>query len=165
MEINIISDSPQNTKKIAEIISEIVDFGDVLILVGELGGGKTTFLSGFIKRFGLPENLTSPSFTIINIYELEGDRRFVHVDLYRLDGIEQVFNTQIDEYIEDTASITCIEWGDKIIGYVKMDYLLISLSYILKEGEETINKRLISIKSKSDYWDKKLNSIRDRLSK
>ena len=165
MEINITSGSAQDTKKVAKALAGIVDFGDVLVVVGELGGGKTTFLSEFGRAFGVAEDITSPSFTIINIYGLKEGKRFVHIDLYRLDNMEQISNTEVEEYIEDDFSITCIEWGDKIAGHIKKDYLLIIFSYVLKEGEDTLNKRSIIIKSKSRYWDKKLRIIKDRLPK
>ncbi len=130
---------------------------------GELGGGKTAFVSGLADGLGIKENLSSPSFTILNQYDA-GKLRLVHIDFYRLDGVDEFDNIGIDDYIYDDSAVLCIEWGEKIRQYIKKDYLIISFNYVI-EDEESMNKRIIRFDSGSDYWNKKLNILKKILAR
>lgn len=161
MEIKITSNSVQETLKISRTLSGLLDFGDLLILEGELGGGKTTFLNGIADGLGIDEDLTSPSFTLVNVYGLKGDKRLVHIDLYRLDDIEEISDTEINDHIEDDRAITCVEWGGKLKGYINKDYLNIGFRYVLDDDSgDALEKRKITLKSSSIYWDRILKDLK-----
>ncbi len=110
MNLKILSKSSQATIDLGKKFSKILRGGDIILFSGELGGGKTTFISGLADGLGIKENLSSPSFTILNQY-MEGKIRLVHIDFYRLDGVDEFDNIGIDEvweiieeYIELTKS-------------------------------------------------------------
>ncbi|MCJ7471901.1 MAG: tRNA (adenosine(37)-N6)-threonylcarbamoyltransferase complex ATPase subunit type 1 TsaE [Actinobacteria bacterium] len=163
MNLEILSKSSQATIDLGKKFSKILRGGDIIIFSGELGGGKTTFISGLANGLEIKENLSSPSFTILNQYNA-GKLKLVHIDFYRLDGIDEFDNIGIDDHIYDDSAIVCIEWGEKIRQYIKKDYLNISFNYII-EGEESINKRIIRFNSSSNYWDKKLNILKKLLAR
>jgi tRNA threonylcarbamoyladenosine biosynthesis protein TsaE len=158
MHLEIQTKSSQSTIDLGKKFSKILKGGDIIILSGELGGGKTTFMSGLASGLGIKENLSSPSFTILNKYDA-GKLKLVHIDFYRLDGIDEFDNIGLDDHIYDGSSILCIEWGEKIRQYIKKDYLNISFDYII-EDKESMNRRIIRFFSSSDYWDNKLAKLK-----
>lgn len=159
MQLEILSISPQMTIDLGKKFSKILNGGDIIIFSGELGGGKTTFISGLADGLGIGENLSSPSFTILNQYE-----GLVHIDFYRIDGIDEFDNIGLDDHIYDDSSILCIEWGEKIRQYIKKDYLNIYFNYIIEE-KDSVNKRMITLESNNKYWDKKLENLKKILIK
>ena len=163
MTLEILSKSSQATVDLGKKFSKILQGGDIIIFSGELGGGKTTFISGLADGLGIKENLSSPSFTIINEYDA-GKLKLVHIDFYRLDGVDEFDNIGLDDHIYDDSAVLCIEWGEKIRQYIKKDYLNISFNYITAD-EESINKRIIRFDSSNSYWDKKLNILKKILAR
>lgn len=161
MEILIISDSEQQTQKIAGIFSRSLEIGHVILLSGELGAGKTTFVSGIARSLGIKEDISSPSFTILNVYNISKSRSLVHADFYRLSSASEAANTGIDDYLYGKGFITFIEWPDILKMEIKKDYLEINFNYIIDD----YSKRQIQIKSHSRYWDKKLKPLKDILKK
>jgi len=156
--LKINSGSCGQTEDAGRLFAKILDCGDVVLLGGELGAGKTTFVSGIARGLGYNENTGSPSFTIINIYS-RSKSMLVHADFYRLDGIEDILNTGIEDYIYSKNAITCIEWGDKIKDFLKKDYAEICFDYELSDK----NTRIINIKSRSPLWDRKINKLRKHI--
>ena len=163
MHLEILSKSSQVTTDLGKKFSKILQSGDIIIFSGELGGGKTTFISGLADGLGIKENLSSPSFTIIKEYDA-GKLKLVHIDFYRLDGVDEFDNIGLDDHIYDDSAVLCIEWGEKIRQYIKKDYLNISFNYITAD-EESINKRIIRFNSSSNYWDNKLNILKKILTR
>jgi tRNA threonylcarbamoyladenosine biosynthesis protein TsaE len=102
---------------------------------------------------GVKVNISSPSFAIFNVYNAKKRRKFVHADLYRLDGINEIVNTGIEDYLYDKNTLVFIEWGTKLGGYLKNSFIEIDFSYL----EDA--KRKIVFKSASRYWDKKLEKL------
>jgi tRNA threonylcarbamoyladenosine biosynthesis protein TsaE len=86
--------------------------GDVMALVGELGAGKTCLVKGIALGLGVSQNATSPTFTIIHEY-VGGRLPLYHVDLYRLESVQQALAIGLEEYF-DTAGVTVIEWAEKV---------------------------------------------------
>ena len=158
MLLEVLSKSSQATINLGRKFSKILRGGDIVIFSGELGGGKTTFISGLAEGLGIKENLSSPSFTILNQYDA-GKIKLIHIDFYRLDGIDEFDNIGLDDHIYDDSKILCIEWGEKIKQYIKRDYLNIGFNYII-EDEDTINRRIIRFNSSTKYWDKKLLKLK-----
>jgi len=107
-----ITHSPQETFALARRIGEQLSGGEVFLLKGDLGAGKTVFAKGLAAGLGIdPADVTSPSFTLVNIHE--GRLRFYHVDLYRL---ERAYHSDLglDEIFLDQGGVTAIEWADKL---------------------------------------------------
>jgi tRNA threonylcarbamoyladenosine biosynthesis protein TsaE len=167
MIIELTSDSSNFTKKIGSLFAKIFNGGDIILLSGELGAGKTTFISGIAEGLGLAENLSSPSFTILSIYRIGNKRKLVHADFYRLNNIDEILNIGIEDYLYDRNSFVCIEWGDRIKDYLKVNYLEIRFDYCLENGRSNSKdifgglsvvdqKRQILFGSNNRYWNKKL---------
>ncbi len=157
MQIEILSISPGHTSKIGKMLSEVINGGDILLFSGELGGGKTTFISGLARGLNIADDISSPSFAILNKYKA-GKFNLVHIDFYRLDGIDEFENIGIDEYIYDNSNIVCIEWGEKVRDFIDRDYLILDLKYQI--DNDGINKRKIIFNSISPYWDDKLKRFK-----
>ncbi len=135
----IITNSEQETKKIAKKIASKLDKNAVIVLSGELGAGKTKFTEGFLSYFGLENEISSPTFTIVNEYKNEKVTIY-HFDVYRLSDIDEFFAIGGEEYF--SKGICIIEWGEIIEEILPEDYIKIS---IVKE-ESDFEKRIIKIK-------------------
>ena len=107
-----ISNSVDETIRIAREFASLVHSGDVICLEGNLGAGKTHFVKGFVEAFGLSGNVvTSPTFTIINEYE--GSVPVYHFDCYRLEAVEEALEIGAEEYLYGTG-VCIIEWPERI---------------------------------------------------
>jgi len=112
-----ISRSADETFLFGRQAGEQASGGDILLLSGPLGAGKTVFVKGFASALGIdPEDITSPSFTLVNPYE--GRFRLYHIDLYRLDeGVSAAYAVDLDELLMDAQAIIVIEWAERLGQY------------------------------------------------
>lgn len=167
MRFEIISNSPIFTRNLGKTFSAILSKGNVILFTGELGGGKTTFISGLAEGFGLGENLSSPSFTLLNEYRIDNSRKFIHADLYRLESVGEINGIGLDDYFYDGISIICVEWGDKIRNCIEKEYLEINLSYLIDkmDKDNSGTRRKIIFNSTGHYWDSKLTKFKKMLEK
>jgi len=138
------SRSAADTQALAAALAELARPGDVILLAGELGAGKTTFTKGFGAALGVEEPITSPTFTLANQYE--GRLDLNHVDVYRLEQLTEVFDLGLPEMLDD-GGVTVIEWGDAIVGALPADYLLVRMSY--GEGSD---ERLVELEPVGARW-------------
>ncbi|MEA1986910.1 MAG: tRNA (adenosine(37)-N6)-threonylcarbamoyltransferase complex ATPase subunit type 1 TsaE [Candidatus Marinimicrobia bacterium] len=136
----IISNSANETEKIAYELASQLKSGDTLALIGNLASGKTTFSKGFCKYFNVIENVTSPTYTIINEYT--GDIPIFHIDCYRINNTQELLNLGIEEYF-DFDGIMLIEWPEKILDFLPNDTIIINFAHHEKDD----NKRIIKIKT------------------
>lgn len=98
----------------AEIAKSLPQDIRILLLEGSLGAGKTTFAQGFAKRLGVKNQLTSPTFTLMNSFPLPKQKKILHhIDLYRIDRAEDLVPLGIHELLHDPQSIVLIEWSNK----------------------------------------------------
>lgn len=119
------SNSPQETKALGEKLALLLFPGAIVALVGELGSGKTTFIKGVVKALGFDPNLVrSQSFLLINEYPTRIP--IYHLDLYRLDNLKQIYSLDLDYYF-DSSHIKLIEWGEKLLNYLTMQYLEVKI--------------------------------------
>lgn len=111
--------------------------GEIYCLCGELGTGKTQFSKGFGKGLGVVEDITSPTFTIVNEYELlQNDRNnFYHFDVYRIGDIEELYDIGYEEYFFGNG-VCLIEWGNIIKEIIPNDATWIEISKDLEKGED-----------------------------
>ncbi len=108
----VVSKSEHETMDIAKIVAPYFELGDVLLLNGDLGTGKTQFVKGFTAALGSSDGVTSPTFTIAQFYNI-AQGSLLHIDTYRLADINEFRDTGLADYF--SQSIVLIEWGSKII--------------------------------------------------
>lgn len=137
--IKYISNSEQDTYKIAAKLSKKFKGGEIIALEGDLGAGKTTFTKGLAKAFNIKKNITSPTFVLMKIYPIPKTHypllNFVHVDCYRLDDPQELFYLGIEEYLNKNDTIVVIEWADKIKDYLKSFKKIVWLKIKIKNDK------------------------------
>jgi tRNA threonylcarbamoyladenosine biosynthesis protein TsaE len=118
--------------------------GDVVVLAGDLGAGKTTFVQGVATALGVEEPVTSPTFTIV--HEYEGRLPLVHVDVYRLDRLAELYDLGLED-IGNGAGVMLIEWGDIVAQALPPDRLVVRLELGADDDE-----RIISFAAHGASW-------------
>ncbi|MBA7494071.1 tRNA threonylcarbamoyladenosine biosynthesis protein TsaE [subsurface metagenome] len=123
----LISHSPEQTQRLGVHIGELALPGDIFLLVGGLGTGKTCLTQGIAWGLGIKEYALSPSFVIVR--ELCGRLTLYHIDLYRLDHIEEITELGLDEYLYGNG-VCVVEWAEKGLSELPAKHLLIKISYL-----------------------------------
>lgn len=100
-----------------------------ICLSGDLGAGKTTFSKGFALGLGIEENVTSPTFTIMNEYNGK-NCKLRHFDMYRLSNADEAYELGFFEYFADKTNFNLVEWAENVPGLIKKPYVKITLSKI-----------------------------------
>lgn len=108
---NFTSHNSEETMNFASNLASKLNVGDVVVLSGELGAGKTKFTEGFLKYFGLDNEISSPTFSIVNEYKKD-DLNIYHFDVYRLEDVDEFYAIGGEEYF--SSGICIIEWGEII---------------------------------------------------
>lgn len=135
-----ISNSEKDTIELGKKIASQLQIGDIIILSGDLGSGKTKLTEGILTYFNLQDEISSPTFTIVNEYDTKKIKIF-HFDVYRLADVDEFFAIGGEEYFEKGASI--IEWGEMIEDYIPQRYLKLEFS----RDNVNENQRLINIEN------------------
>lgn len=135
----IITNSEQETKNLARDLASKIDKNAVIVLSGELGAGKTKFTEGFLSYFGLENEISSPTFTIVNEYKNE-KATIYHFDVYRLADVDEFYAIGGEEYF--SKGICIVEWGEIIEEVLPKDCIRIQI----QKDEQDIDKRNIIIK-------------------
>ena len=130
-ELELVSHSQEQTQKLGRRIGELAVAGDVFLLVGDLGAGKTCLTQGIAWGLGIKEYALSPSFVIMR--ELYGRLPLYHVDLYRLDRIEESMELGLDDYLYG-GGVCVVEWAEKALSILPKKHLLIKISYLSDTG-------------------------------
>ena len=129
------------TRDLGAALAELARPGDLVLLVGDLGAGKTALAQGFGRGLGIGGPITSPTFTLARQYE--GGRLLLHhLDVYRLEQMEEVFDVGLPELLDEGA-VTLIEWGDAIAPALPSDYLEVRLAYGSGDDERVIELKAI----------------------
>jgi tRNA threonylcarbamoyladenosine biosynthesis protein TsaE len=121
----LVTANARETRALGEALAPILRAGDVVSLTGDLGAGKTTLVQGIAGALGVTDPVVSPTFTLIREYR--GTMPIYHLDVYRLDRIQDVIDLGFDELLDEDALIV-IEWGDAIEGLLPERHLQIKLS-------------------------------------
>jgi tRNA threonylcarbamoyladenosine biosynthesis protein TsaE len=140
---SIISKTEKETYQIAAKLARKLKGGEIIALEGNLGAGKTVFVKGLARAFGIKQHVTSPTFVLMKIYEI-GNRKYeirnlVHVDCYRLDEPQELFYLGIEEYLNKKETMVIIEWADKIKKYLKKFKKVIWIKIEIKDEERIFN--------------------------
>ncbi len=128
---SFITNNPNETIELGKKIGKLLKASDVVLLDGDLSAGKTTLTKGIGEAIGVRKVINSPTFTIVKEYK--GDIKLYHLDLYRLDGINNDFD--LEEYIESDG-IAVIEWPNQVSELIPNDYLKVILKRLDNDRRE-----------------------------
>lgn len=136
-----ISKSEQDTINFAKNFASKLNKGDIIVLSGELGSGKTKFVQGVLEYFDLADEISSPTFTIVNEY-IKDDINIYHFDVYRLADTDEFYAMGGDEYFQN--GICLIEWGEIIESILPEHYTKITF----KKNNDNVDYRELLIERK-----------------
>lgn len=125
--LDFISHSEAQTRRLGVRLAPLLDPGDVLALIGDLGTGKTRWVQGVCEGLGVKEPVVSPSFTLVNEYY--GRLPVYHIDLYRLDDAAETLTFGLEDYLYDRG-VSLIEWADRAEELLPEEYLTIELHHL-----------------------------------
>lgn len=132
--ITAATKSGDDTRELAGAVAGLARAGDIVVLAGELGAGKTCFTQGFGRALGVTEAITSPTFTLMRPHDGTA-LRLLHCDLYRLDHVQEILDLGISEFV-DGAAVAVIEWGDLAEPVLPADFLEIRITFDELAGDD-----------------------------
>jgi tRNA threonylcarbamoyladenosine biosynthesis protein TsaE len=153
--IDAATKSADDTRELAAQVAGLAHAGDMVLLAGDMGAGKTTFTQGFGRALGVVEQVTSPTFTLVRTYEARIP--LLHVDAYRLDSLQEVIDLGLHELLDEGA-VALIEWGDIIAPVLPTDFLEIRLEF----GDADDDRRL-RLRSVGQPWSTRMAALRTAL--
>jgi len=113
----------QETEQIGKKIAQTLTGGAVVLLYGELGAGKTTLVKGIARALGVKEDITSPTFTLMNVYQVKSQKSkvksLVHIDTYRLEREQELIDIGVEDYLGSKNTVCVIEWPEKLTTILK----------------------------------------------
>ncbi len=124
--LKLISHSPEETLNLGVCLGNLAEPGDIFLLSGPLGAGKTCLTQGIARGLGSAEYALSPTFVLMR--EIKGRLALYHIDLYRLDRIEEVLDLGLDDYLFGRG-LTVIEWAEKGLGVLPAEHLRVKINY------------------------------------
>jgi len=168
--LTLDSHSPEETQLLGSYLGELAQKADVFLLTGELGTGKTCLVQGIARGLDVKEYAFSPSFVILREYN--GRLPLYHIDLYRLDCIEEIADLGLEEYFHGDG-ICVVEWAEKGLQVVPQDNLFISMHYVavsqtgrsisLKPQGERYNELMKQLRKERELWPKMRNAKQCRV--
>jgi tRNA threonylcarbamoyladenosine biosynthesis protein TsaE len=135
--------SEQDTKNLGKNFGSDSKGGEVFLLTGELGSGKTQFAKGLAEGLGITDHITSPTFNYENIYEARDGLRFYHFDLYREEVLDEDIKLMLEEATADLKGVVAVEWSERLGGELPNKYQLVQFEWVAE------NERNITIKIQS----------------
>jgi tRNA threonylcarbamoyladenosine biosynthesis protein TsaE len=154
--------SVDDTRALAGALAALVRPGDVVLLTGEMGAGKTAFVQGLGAALGVDERITSPTFTLAHTYE-GGRVRVHHLDVYRLEHLHEALDLGLAEMVDDGA-VVVIEWGDAIVPVLPADYLEIRITFApLDDDPAAGDVRRWQMRPVGARWTARADSLRATL--
>ena len=115
-ETTFLSTSEADTEARGAALARELAPGSVVLLYGDLGAGKTVFSRGFARGLGVTEPVSSPTYTIVQEYELPTGNRLYHMDLYRISDERAALGFGVDEFLSEPGAISLVEWPERILG-------------------------------------------------
>ena len=125
------TDSAEETRTLARTLGAAAQAGDVFLLVGELGAGKTVFTQGLAEGLGVTETVNSPTFVLMHTYD--GRLPVYHFDLYRLDNLEATVGREWEEFLHGTG-VSVVEWANRASELLPTEHLLIEFTIESETG-------------------------------
>ena len=130
--LDLATASPEETRALGEALAGLLRSGDVVSLTGDLGAGKTTLVQGAARALGVQDRVLSPTFLLVREYE--GRVPIYHLDVYRLERLQEVLDLGFEELM-DTRAIVFVEWGDAIDVLLPAEHLQVELT-LPADGQE-----------------------------
>ena len=155
-ELLYISNSSDDTISIAKRFAKFIKNGDCIVLTGDLGAGKTKFTEGFLSYYNLEDEISSPTFNIVNEY-LTSNINIYHFDVYRLADTDEFYAIGGEEYFD--KGICLIEWGEQIEDALPIDYIKINF----EKSDENENIRILKIEAKGKKYEEILENLKEDL--
>ena len=128
MKVEYFSESLKETKEIGKSLAK--EKKRIIILKGELGAGKTSFVQGFASGLDLKKKITSPTFIIMNKYPLKGKKFFCHFDFYRIEKKKELNSIPLKEIFEGKNNIICIEWPEIVKSIIPQEAIKVEITSI-----------------------------------
>ncbi|AAM23811.1 tRNA threonylcarbamoyladenosine biosynthesis protein TsaE [Caldanaerobacter subterraneus subsp. tengcongensis MB4] len=146
-----ISKSMEDTKNLGEKLGKLLKKGDIVLLYGDLGSGKTVFAKGIGKGLGIEGEVTSPTFTLVNEYH--GREKFYHFDLYRIDDYAELYEIGYEEYFYNEA-VCAVEWPERLGPLIPKE----RLEVLIEKGEEE-DLRIITLNAFGKRYEELLKEM------
>jgi tRNA threonylcarbamoyladenosine biosynthesis protein TsaE len=147
----LVSHSARQTRSLGRQLGKQARAGDVFLLTGDLGAGKTCLTQGIAWGLGVKEYAFSPTFVLVREYM--GKLPLYHIDFYRLDHIEEIIDLALDEYLYGDG-ICVIEWAEKGIDILPRENLHVDLAYV------SLNERSITLKPAGEHYSRLVDSLK-----
>jgi len=125
--LDMVTHSAERTRKLGIRLGELAEAGDVLLLVGTLGAGKTCLTQGIAQGLGIDEHVVSPTFMLRREYQ--GRLPLYHIDFYRLERIEEVASLGLDDYLYGNG-VCVVEWAEKGFAALPSEHLLVEMEHL-----------------------------------
>lgn len=148
----LVTHSAAETQAVASEIGRLLRGGDVITLAGDLGSGKTTFAQGLARGLDVTDPVVSPTFTIVRQYE--GRVPLVHLDVYRLDHLQELHDLGFDELV-DAEVVLLIEWGDVVSALLPSERLDVRL----EPGGVADDDRIVTFEARGPTWDARRDAL------
>ncbi len=155
--ITLLTKSVDDTRALGAEVAALAKPGDVIVLAGDLGTGKTALTQGLARGLGVDEPVTSPAFVLVRSYL--GRLPLAHIDVYRLDHIQELVDLGIAELV-DEGGVTVVEWGDVVLPALPADFLEVRL-----EAGDTDDDRELVIRAVGPAWPARLSALRRALAR
>lgn len=143
--LDLVTGGPEETRELGAAIADLLVPGDVVSLTGDLGAGKTCLVQGAARSLGVQEPVGSPTFVLVREYR--GEIPVYHLDVYRLDRLQEVLDLGFEDLL-DPGGVIFIEWGDAIDPLLPDSYLEVELS--IPEDEEL--RRRLAVTGRGSSW-------------
>ncbi len=152
---DFLSRSPEQTRRIGLRLGQVLGPGDLVCLQGELGAGKTTLVQGLARGWGSLDEVTSPTFVLVNEYRRPDGSRLFHMDAYRLESGPEAAELDIERMIAEGALI--VEWPDRVKGILPPDELRVDLAFVADE------QRQLRFRACGERYDRILESLQQKM--
>lgn len=147
--------SVDETRALAASLALLAAPGDLVLLTGDLGAGKTAFVQGFGRALGVTEPITSPTFALAQRYD--GEMVLHHLDVYRLSQLHEVIDLGVGELL-DEGGVVVVEWGEAVVPVVPRDYLEVALAF----GQQS-DERIVTLRTIGRRWSARREGLRAAL--
>ena len=153
--ITATTKSAEDTRELGAGLAALVRPGDLILLSGDLGSGKTTLAQGFGRGLGVEEPIVSPTFVLVRTYR--GRLPLVHADAYRMDNLREVTDLDLPELLDD-GGVALVEWGDVIAPVVPADFLEVRLEFGAGDDDRRLSLRVVGPR-----WASRAGAVRTAL--
>ena len=151
------SRSPDQTRRVGMRLGALLQPNDLVCLDGELGAGKTTLVQGMAAGWGSTDQVSSPTFVIVNLYRRTDEQRFAHLDAYRLEGGSEADVLDLDELLVNGPLV--VEWAPRIITALPEENLYIQMTYVEDE------QRRMKFTATGEHYEELLNNVQENIFK